>query len=158
MNPIVEKAIADKEAEKRGRLNYAKTELAEKLMREDYYEREYLEGDEKSGQAWEEEKQSDGSVRYYVKKPLQLTDEEFETLRGYYGPDKFAPEKLAIVTVLQIVAWAILAVGILVGLWAGGGSIVWTVLGSVPLTVFFLALADIINRLRNIERNSKKDK
>ncbi len=158
MNVAVEKIIDDKEAEKRRRLDYAKDELAEKLLREDYYERVYIEADEKTGKAWESEQQPDGSTRYFVKQPLKLTDEEFEALRGYYPSDKFAPEKPTIVGALQILAWALLALGVIIGIWAGGDMIIWAVLGTVPAFAFFLALAEIIKRLNNIEKQIKKDK
>jgi len=158
MNAVVDKIIADKEAEKRRRLDYAKDELAEKLMREDYFDREYAEPDEKLKHTYEKEELPDGEVRYYKRVPLKLTDEEFEALRSYYSSDKFEPEKPTIVGVLQILAWAILAFAAIIGIWAGGGTIIWTILGAVPALAFFLALAEIIKRLNNIEKQMKKDK
>ena len=158
MNAVVEKVIADKEAEKRRRLDFAKEELAEKLLREDYFDKEYAEPDEKLKYTFEEEKLPDGGVRYYKKVPLKLTDEEFKALRGYYPSDKYEPEKPTIVGVLQILAWLIFAFSVIVGIWGGGGTIVWAVLGAIPVTAFFLALAEIIKRLNNIEKLLKKDK
>ena len=158
MNSVVDKVIADKEAEKRRRLDFAKEELAEKLMREDYFDREYAEPDEKLKHIYEKEDLPDGGVRYYKKVPLKLTDGEFEALRGYYPSDKFEPEKPTIVGVLQILAWAIFVLGVIIGVWVGGDAIIWAVLGAIPATAFFLALAEIIKRLNNIEKLLKKDK
>ena len=158
MNAVVDKVIADKEAEKRRRLDFAKEELAEKLLREDYFDKEYAEPDEKLKHTYEKEELPDGSVRYYKKVPLKLTDEEFEALRSYYPSDKFEPEKPSIVGALQILAWVLFALAVIIGIWGGGATIIWAVMGAVPVLAFFLALAEIIKKLDSIEKRMKKDK
>ena len=128
----------------------------EKLLNEDYFEKEYAEGGSLANYPFEEAAE-DGSVRRWKKVPLKLTDEEFERLQAYYPSGRYEPETPPLVGVLQVVAWGILIAAALIGIAAGEGfTLVAALLGAVPLTALFLALAEIVKKLHHIEKAVKK--
>ena len=144
MNPAVEKLIAEKEEDRRREYEAAKAEFAEKLLLDDCWEKEYAEDGPY------EETLPNGEVRYWMKVPVKLTDEEFERLTEYY-PSSWHPDANTVALVLKIAAWVILALGFIVGFVADGYGHLYMAAGVV-LCLLFIGLSEIVKKLHSIER------
>lgn len=154
MNPAVEKLISEREADKRREYEAAKAELAQKLLLDDCWEKEYApEGSDGKDYPFEEA-QPDGSLRRWKKVSVKLTDEEFERLMDYY-PGTWHPNASGVFVVLKIAAWILLALGFVVGFIADTYGELYMACGVV-LCLLFLALSEIVKKLHSIEQLLKK--
>ncbi|MGN1001248.1 MAG: hypothetical protein ACI4PC_00630 [Oscillospiraceae bacterium] len=159
MNPQVEKFLEDAEKEK-SHLEEEKqqqrvNEVAEKLMRKGYYEKEYAPEGADSGDYPRWEKAADGSTRRYKRVPIRLTDEEYERVKGYF-PDVVSESDLS--SVMKVAAILELVVGVIVCLLAKSLLLILLPLAVAVPTWAIGELSKRVSRIEERLREKEKDK
>lgn len=150
MNEMLSDYISEKEAEKKELLERQKIDF---LLSEGLYEKEYSDKDGYSEEYPYSEFDSRNKQRFYRKVPINITDSEYEQIKELSQSEK-SQEKNSVAIALMVIAWIIIVVGVVVGLFLTDSSIGLAIICcvmSVVSGIFILGFAEIIKLLNDIK-------
>lgn len=118
MHPLVSRYLYQKEQTERKGKEKKKAAL---LLELGLYEKEYSPENRYSREYPESEYDAATKIsRYYRKRPVPVTDEEYAEILSYQK-DGFGPSANGVASIFKVFAWIIFAAGFIAGLFVGNG-------------------------------------